>query len=213
MHLVPGFNRWFPEANIYAIYLPGCIPQRGYGSEPALSGRPSCVARNEAALDYLTTRMRPAEVVLSSAKRGSPEGYAAASETIIALLEAAGHEVVLLGDAIRPGRHLGDCTNVPAWLVSGARLATRCVGDPAVARADLAYNDRLAAMVPEFVSPNATQCPGGVCRYFGDDGRPLFRDDGHLNILGSEAFVGALHDRVEAALTPPPWESPTASPG
>ena len=69
------------------------------------------------------------------------------------------------------------------------------ISGPAVAAAELAYNDRLAAMVPEFVSPNEMQCPDGACRFF-DGARVLYRDDHHLNIAGSEAFVADLRDRL-----------------
>jgi peptidoglycan/LPS O-acetylase OafA/YrhL len=192
MHLVPGFNAAYPDANIYAIFLPGCVPERGFGEEAALSGREACVNHNRAALDWLV-KQPPADIVLSGAKRGTPEGMSAASAAIISPLEAAGHRVVLLGDAIRPGRHLGDCTNVPGWLVSDDRVAERCQGDPKVAAEELAYNDRVAELVPEFVSPNEVQCPGGACRYF--EGRHvLYRDDHHLDIRGSEDFVAGLRD-------------------
>ncbi|MBN9346704.1 MAG: acyltransferase [Devosia sp.] len=70
-------------------------------------------------------------------------------------------------------------------------LPARCVGQPRVARAEFQYNDRLDELVPEFLSVNDIQCPGGICQFF-EDGHILFQDAQHLNGRGSTLMVSRL---------------------
>ena len=59
----------------------------------------------------------------------------------------------------------------------------------------MAYNDEMAELVPDFVSPNALQCPDRQCRFF-NGARLLFRDDHHLNDGGSRYFLTRLRPQL-----------------
>ncbi len=198
MHLVPGFARAFPDHNLLVAFQPACAPQRGFGEYRAERGREDCARRNHAVLEALDD-LPPTDVVISGAKRGDPAVIAGATGEMVAALEAQGHRVVVLGDVIRPdrARDLADCANVPEWLVSDARRAARCVGDPETVGRELDYNAVMAEKAPRFVQINDLQCPEGACAFFAD-GRILFRDDHHLTIEGSERFVAAALPRIQA---------------
>jgi peptidoglycan/LPS O-acetylase OafA/YrhL len=196
MHLAPGFAKWFPDHNVSIAFQPACVPQRGFGEYVGSAERAGCVAHNREVLERLR-RMPPTTIVLSGAKRGAPEVIAGASREIIARLEERGHTVAMLGDVIVPGadRDLADCGNVPGWILSDERIAARCVGDPDTVASELAFNETLAALVPQFVPINDVQCPEGDCTFF-ENGAILFRDNQHLNIQGAEFFVGAIRERL-----------------
>ena len=142
--------------------------------------------------------MPPTSVVLSSSKGPRPEVIVPPTRELVARLEAAGHRVAVLGDIIVPGRNLVDCASVPDWLVSDAQVEARCTVDPATVAEDLAYNDKLAALMPDLVELDEAQCPDGACRFF-DKGEVLFRDDHHLTLDGSKLFVGEARDRLPFA--------------
>jgi peptidoglycan/LPS O-acetylase OafA/YrhL len=202
LHLVAGFSEWFPEHNVYVLFMPGCNPQSGFAGYVRRYGSretEACIARNRTALERLES-MPPTSVVLSSAKGPPPEVIVPPTREIVARLEAAGHRVAVLGDIVVPGRNLVDCASVPAWLVSDARVAARCTVDPATVAEDLAYNDKLEALMSDLdlVALDDVQCPGGACRFF-DKGEVLFRDDHHLTLDGSKLFVGAARDRLPFA--------------
>ena len=202
LHLVAGFSEWFPGHNVYVLFMPGCNPQSGFAGYVRPYGSretEACVARNRAALELIEA-MPPTSVVLSSSKGPRPEVIVPPTRELVARLEAAGHRVAVLGDVIVPGRNLVDCASVPDWLVSDARVAARCTVDPATVAEDLAYNDKLAALMPDLdlVELDEVQCPDGACRFF-DKGEVLFRDDHHLTLDGSKLFVGAARDRLPFA--------------
>ncbi|MBL8596933.1 MAG: acyltransferase [Devosia sp.] len=193
-HLATGLSRAYPDYNIYTLHYPGCPPQSGYGgfvnvyqTEAVMAG---CVERNRKALE-LFTNGGPHNIILTSYKADKPERIAEVTEQLLGVLEAAGNRVVFLGDFMRPGWNLVDCATVPDYVISDAWRAARCVGQPRVARAELQYNDRLDELVPEFLSVNDIQCPGGICQFF-EDGHILFQDAQHLNGRGSTLMVSRL---------------------
>jgi peptidoglycan/LPS O-acetylase OafA/YrhL len=203
LHLVAGFSEWFPEHNVYVLFMPGCNPQSGFAGYVRPYGSretEACIARNRAALDFIED-LPPTNVVLSSSKGPRPEVIVPPTRELVARLEVAGHTVAVLGDIIVPGRNLVDCASVPAYLVSDARLAARCTIDPAAVAEDLAYNDKLATLMPDLVALDDAQCPGGACRFF-DKGEVLFRDSHHLTLDASKLFVGEAMDRLPFAATP-----------
>lgn len=196
-HLVAGISEAYPDYNIYTLYLSGCSPQSGYAGfvdRIRNDGTQSCIRRNEKALEYFKSHPG-ANVILSGAKRGTPDQIAAASREILDQLKAAGANAVMLGDFIRPGVSLADCLKVPGYVVSDARIAARCHGNAAAAEAELAFNSELQAKLPELINPNDVQCPKGVCQFI-VNGDLMFMDDHHLNVPGSIYFIGKMKDRL-----------------
>ncbi|MEQ1731726.1 MAG: acyltransferase family protein, partial [Vicinamibacterales bacterium] len=194
LHLAVGLAAAYPDRNIYVLHRSGCVPQSGFGGfVHEISSEQTnreCVERNRRAFEFFTNG-EPHDLIMTSAKRGTPELIAEITVPMVEDLEAAGNTVVFLGDFIRPGWNLVDCATVPDYLISDAWRAARCVGVPRVARTELSYNKRLSELVPAFVSINEVQCPGGACQFFENE-RILFRDDDHLNDRGSVLMVGRL---------------------
>jgi peptidoglycan/LPS O-acetylase OafA/YrhL len=194
LHLAPGLFKAFADRNVYILYRSACTPQSGFGGYvreyPSDKQELDCVERNERALRFFLDGP-PRDIIITSAKRETPELIADVTEPILSQLRAAGNNVVVLGDFIRPAINLVDCTAAPTYLVGDAWIATRCTGNPRVAAGELAYNEALQALLPTFVSPNDVQCPNGVCQFF-DGTRLLFRDDHHLSDAGAAVFMERL---------------------
>ena len=197
LHLAPGFARAYPAYNVHVLYMNGCVPQSGFGGyvrDMRSAATAECVARNRRILDLLA-RSKPANVVVTSAKRSSARRIARSTNVILKRLDATEHKVAVLADFIRPGRALGDCVSVPAWLIDERALKRRCAGDPREAERELRYNRRLARLVPALVPVHDVQCPAGRCQFF-NKGRLLYRDAHHLNAYGSEVFVKRIKHRL-----------------
>jgi peptidoglycan/LPS O-acetylase OafA/YrhL len=199
LHLAPGLFRAFGDYNVYILYRSACTPQSGFGGYvreyPSDAQEMNCVERNEKALNFFLDGP-PRNIIITGAKRENPELIAEVTTPIVEQLRAKGNTVVVLGDFIRPAINLVDCTAAPAYLVSDDWIETRCVGNPRVARNELAYNDEMQALMPDFVSPNDVQCPDGVCQFFDDDARLLFRDDHHLSTAGATLFMKRLKPQL-----------------
>jgi peptidoglycan/LPS O-acetylase OafA/YrhL len=193
-HLAAGLARAYPDRNIYIFYRSGCAPQSGFGGYLArydsIEATTRCANHNRRVLDYLMAG--PArDIVITSAKRATPELIAEITLPVIAALEEKGNTVAFLGDFIRPGVNLVDCVAAPAFVVSDFWVRARCTGEPEVVATDLDYNLKLASLAPSFISPSAIQCPAGVCRFF-DGARLLYRDHHHFNDRGSRVFMREL---------------------
>jgi peptidoglycan/LPS O-acetylase OafA/YrhL len=195
LHLATGMSAAFEDYNVYLIYSSACPPQSGFGGYvrdfATRAGTRACVAHNRKAFEFLRKRDARSSIVITGAKRNSPKLMAKVTMPILAALREAGHSVAFLGDFMRPGVNLVDCTGAPAYLVSDAWIDARCKPDDDTARRELAYNAKMSKLVPDFISTNPVQCPGDACQFF--EGRKLlFQDDHHLNELGSTLFVGRL---------------------
>lgn len=193
-HLVAGFSQLYPEHNIFVAYLSACVPQSGIGgfvhSYPEQSKTDACVERNRQALAFLKSYRR-STIVVSNSKRGDPETMAGPTKEILAELVAAGHNAFVLGDFIRPGRHLVNCASVPGWLISDAHIKLRCTGLPDKMQEELAYNERLDGLLDGFINPNHFHCPGGRCVHL-DGSTVLYRDDHHLSPEGAVFLLSRL---------------------
>ena len=201
LHLAPGFARAYPAYNVHVLYMNGCVPQSGFGGyvrDMRSAATKECVARNRRILDLLA-KAKPANIVVTSAKRSSARRIAKATRVIQKRLGGTDHKVAILADFIRPGRALADCVSVPAWLTSERELQRRCAGNPDDARRELRYNRQLAKLVPDLVPVHDVQCPdaerGGGCQFF-HRGRLLYRDAHHLNAYGSQVFVKRIKHRL-----------------
>ncbi len=195
LHLVAGFSKWFPDHNIYLPHQSACVAQSGFAGYVRDFNSPEtrqCVERNERMMEWLEAAP-PTNVVISGAKRSSPETMAVATAEILERLDAAGHTAVVIADFIRPGIPLADCVATPRWLVPTLNLSERCSGDAAIADDELAYNESLAELIERVIPINDLQCPRGSCRFFDGD-TLLFRDHHHLSIAGSKYFVGRLRE-------------------
>ncbi len=198
LHLVPGISEAFPDHNVFAFYKPGCLPVNGLGLEDRVgtqAATDACRQQNQAALRVLLDQA-PSVVVLSASKRGAPAQVAAATSALRGTLRGAGHEVIVLGDFIRPGKWLVWCRAVPDWVIGDGLVSRRCEPRASVVAREMRYSTTFLAGVPGAVDVRPVQCPDGSCRFFDGDGTPLFRDSHHLNVLGSRIFLAALHERL-----------------
>ena len=194
-HLVAGFSETYPNHNVYVLYMSGCVPQsgfanyeRGYRDPPQQA---QCVERNRRAMEFFGAY--PAStIILSNAKRATPEVMAKTTRLLLGELRRLGHNTFALADFIRPARDLRTCNNVPAWLLRDAFLSARCTADPTAERVEISYNRELAALLgPDFIDIAAAQCPDGDC-IFVTDGQLLFRDTHHLTSYGAALFIDRL---------------------
>jgi len=181
-HLVAGFSEMFPHHNIYVLFMSGCDPYSGFGGYR--NEEVGCVDRNMQAMRFFL-EAKPTNIVLASAKRSTPAVISKALYEIVPKLRAAGHNAFVLGDFIRPDLPLNDCFSRPAYLLEDQNLAETCRGNPETVTRELAYNAELSRRSAFVVLPDAVQCPGGNCRFFTKEGRPMFRDHHHLSIYGS----------------------------
>lgn len=198
LHLVAGFSEVYPDYNIFVLYLSGCVPQSGFGSFihglSSSDASKRCSIRNQKALAYLRSA-KPSTVIVSSAKRSKPEVIAPPTLDILSELSEAGHKAFVIGDFIRPGRHLLNCMSVPDWVLSDEHIRNRCVGDPEKMAEELAYNEKISGLVEGFINTNDLHCPGGRCVFL-DGSKVLFRDEHHLSSHGAIYFISRLKDRL-----------------
>ena len=195
LHLTAGLSQAFRQYNVYILYRAACVPQSGFGDYvrqyPTEKQTIGCVERNKKALQFFLDGP-PRDIILTSAKRESPELIAEVSSLLVERLRQAGHRVIVLGDFVRPGKDLVDCTAAPGLLVSDAWIKERCVPNERVTSDELNYNDKLGSLLAaDFISPNDVQCPGRICQFF-DGPRLLFRDHHHLNDRGARYFLDKL---------------------
>lgn len=202
MHLAAGMSDAFPDRNVYVAYFSDCPPQSGfdgYKRQIQKGQTEPCVARNEAVLDFLADH-RASTVILTSAKRGTPEEMAGPIRAVFERLERMPqHKALYLGDFIRPGVELLACGAVPDIVIADDLLAERCQGETEIAAEERAYNDALAQLIPNFVPVNDVQCPDGVCRFFAN-GQPMFRDTHHLTAPGAIVLINDLKEELSAYL-------------
>jgi len=195
-HLVAGLAAGMPDRNIKVLYLSSCLPQSGlfgfhydYEGRTALAAK--CVERNERAFAYLLDSP-PATIFIQSyvdIGRAHDRAFIDATNSIVTALSSKGHKVKILSDVIRPGKVLADCHAVPL-LYSDERLTSRCVGEQVGAKALVAENQLLETALPPgvFVNLDDFFCRSGKCVAF-QNGKPLFRDDHHLTVFGSEQLI------------------------
>lgn len=200
LHLVGGMSATFPNYNIYIAYSTGCTPQNGFGNYVrSLNGREDlqakCIERNKAMMAFLSD-YKPTNVILTSAKRGSPDVVANSSNIIIRKLKNRGHNVLLLGDFIRPGNNISLCASVPRYLISNEAIERRCVPDQSRVERELAYNETIEQLVPEFIQVRDVQCPNNTCNFFMKNGQSTHRDHHHLSPDGSIYWLSQLKKRL-----------------
>ena len=186
------------------LYQSACVPQSGFeGYVRAYSDKAdeeACVARNKAALAFFAG-LPPTDIVISNAKRSEPETISVPTNYLLDRLRAMGHQAFVLGDFMRPGIDLANCRRVPDYLLTHGSLARRSPVNLAAVAAGMKYNKVLGPLLRGFVDVTDVQCPGRVkCKFF-DHGMLLFRDDHHLNTLGSILMVRAVRDRLPIAAT------------
>lgn len=194
LHLAAGLADAYPDFNIFVLYRSSCAFQSGLGgyvqTQRTDALQRACVDFNRRALDFFTTG--PARnIIVTGYRRKTPQEMSAVTAPITAQLRAHGNKVAFLGDIIRPGVNLLDCSTAPAFVVGDEWMRERCAADPSMVRRDLAYNDEMDRLSADFIAPDAVLCPDGVCDFF-EDGRLLFRDDHHLSVYGSQQLVARM---------------------
>jgi hypothetical protein len=206
--LVGGLAKAYKDFNIKVLYLSSCVPQSGlfdyfydYDGRNALAQ--GCVKRNREALLYFEA-LPPADIILHNYMlpgSASDKKFVNSTTALLNTLAARRHHVTILSDVIRPEKVLADCYAVPA-ILSDALIERRCIGDQASARQQEQENILFGRQLPKgfFVNMNEFFCGSGNCIAFAD-GKPLFRDEHHLTIYGSEKFVeyARKHGLTEAS--------------
>jgi peptidoglycan/LPS O-acetylase OafA/YrhL len=195
IHLIAGLSEAYPAFNIYALHRLDCISQSGFaGYVRSLADKDrtaECIDFNARALRFLAG-YKPANVILTNAKRDNPAQIAPPTEYLLRELRAEGHHAFVLGDFIRPAVDINACRNVPDWILPDEVLAERCEGDAATATREIAYNRDLSGLLgDDFIDPTAVQCAAGRCPYV-EGSMPLYRDTHHLNIPGSILMIERL---------------------
>jgi hypothetical protein len=118
IHLIAGLSEAYPAFNIYALHRLDCISQSGFaGYVRSLADKDrtaECIDFNARALRFLAGH-KPANVILTNAKRDNPAQIAPPTEYLLRELRAEGHHAFVLGDFIRPAVDINACRNVPDW--------------------------------------------------------------------------------------------------
>ncbi|MET3925925.1 acyltransferase family protein [Devosia sp. 2618] len=196
-HLAAGLANAYPHINIYILFGGDCQPQvgfLGYMRAASASFNERCSQRNEKALEFLKVQ-NPSNIILASAKRSTPNLVAPPTIWLTEQLQAEGHNVLVLGDFIRPGVDLAACFSAPAYLLTDDINRQRCAGVASIQNAELEFNDKMEALVPGFLNPNSAQCPDAKC-VVARGNTPLFRDSHHLTTQGSRAFIALIKSRL-----------------
>ncbi|MDB9707891.1 SGNH hydrolase domain-containing protein [Planktotalea frisia] len=206
-HLLAGLIDSFPEHNIHILYFTSCLAQSGsagyvYTYEGRDAFERDCLDRNARARAFFE-QLKPSAVLLHQYfeyEGQFSDAWFAATDEIIAGLEASGHRVAFIGGVIMPGVALGSCLAVPA-LISDVQLSRRCLGIPEPADRILARNDNLAQRFADhFVNVNDFFCPkSGPCLTT-DGSTLLFRDKHHLTLEGSRMMIQAIRPRLSQLL-------------
>ena len=195
-HLIPGFAKVYPNHNIHVLYLSSCMPQSGlfgyyYDFEGRVADAQECVERNRKAIEYFKAS-KPTHIVIQYFHRVDDiknKKLIDATLQLSQILISFGHKVKVISDVIRPGKPLTECLAVP-FVYSDQKLKLRCHGDNKLAyklRAeDAILAERLGPSL--FVNMSSAFCEKNNCVSF-LNAKPLFRDDHHLTIAGSEYFV------------------------
>jgi hypothetical protein len=148
-HLVAGASQAFPDRNIYVAYMTGCVPQSGFlgyvRGEPTADLTKDCIERNKQMLEFLGHHRKSA-VIVTNAKRSTPEAVAPAINYIMAEAAAAG-----TGSSTWPtsSARRGCWPNAawcPDYVIRPLSCQRRCTGDPAAAR-PTSYNRKLSKLV------------------------------------------------------------------
>ena len=195
-HLISGLSEKFKNKNIKILYLSSCSPQIGlFGFSYDYEGREllakQCVDRNKKALSYFLGISKTTIIFHNYLRKGegSDKKFINSTVALVDALTSKGHRVKIISDVIRPDEVLSDCYSVP-MIFSDSWLQRRCVGDQAKAKMQEAENDKFGAQLPAgiFINMNDFFCGTGVCLAM-KDGQPLFRDEHHLTLFGSEKFI------------------------
>ena len=195
LHLVAGFSELFPTVNIAVAYFVGCTPQSGFlGVVRQYKKREqteACIERNTSLFKWAKSLGNPVHVIITSAKRDTPKIVSNVYNYLLEELEGFGHSAVVLGDFIRPGMQMAQCTSVPDYLLSDHMLRRICKPNSKTVSSELKYNLELGELVSQYVPIRNVQCPNGTCR-FHIDGRAIHRDHHHLSVPGSIAMVRSI---------------------
>ncbi len=187
LHLVAGISEAYPDYNVYVLHRDGCVFQSGFGGYvhryTDAAAQAACVERNREALAFFEAR--PATtVILSSAKRATPEEVAPAMAQVYEALTSAGHDVMLLGDVIIPSIDINLCRTVPDYLISDSMLNRRCRPVADRIGSQRTYNRKLSELIEGYVDPAPVQCPADHCKFYVRK-QAMFRDSHHLTVDGS----------------------------
>lgn len=206
-HLLAGLIEGFPGHNIHILYFTSCLAQSGtagyvytYEGREALAQ--GCLDRNARARAFFK-QAAPSAVILHQYfeyEGQFSDAWFAATDEIIAMLEASGHRVAFIGGVAFPEIAMGPCLAVPP-LISDARLSQRCVGQEQPAKRIQERNEQLAERFADhFVPVNDFFCSReGQCRTT-DGSTLLFRDARHLTLQGARMLIAHIRPRLSQLL-------------
>lgn len=185
-HYVPGLVRRSDDGEAYAVV------QANFAACPPLLGNwdrvdQRCAAFNERVMATLE-ELKPQVVVLAASWSYARDAYAGDPDLLGALLKrtiarvrlAGASRVVIVGDS--PRYHF-DVEQINLSSPAGLAIPRNTdVVESVAARANWGSD-------VVFVSPMATLCYEGQCRFRDEEGRILQWDDGHFTIAGSDYMV------------------------
>ncbi|WP_434606676.1 acyltransferase [Pseudomonas sp. D2-30] len=182
--------------------LDKCPPIFGHAAEMSAGYGARCVARNEQVLQ-LIERNRYPYVVLAGAWPRDPAAGAVIEASIRQVADRTGQVIVVLSN--QPIDNAATCPVRRLMFAPLRQCSTRL-------DAAAPYWTQIRARLPQvrFIDPNQVICPAGLCSPV-IDGQLLYRDDAHLNDVGSRFIGRALRDLGFTLLYDPAPTTPIAT--
>jgi peptidoglycan/LPS O-acetylase OafA/YrhL len=174
--------------------LDACPPIFGHSAEVSAAYGARCVARNQRVLRLMEHNHYP-YVVLAGAW---PKDAAAADiveASIRQVADNAGQVIVILSN-----QNIDNAATCPVRRLMFGTDQTCSAPLDITAAYWSAIRDRLPQV--RFIDPNQVICPAGLCSSI-IDGQLLYRDDAHLNDVGSRFIGRALRDQGVSLLHDP----------
>ncbi|CAH0203774.1 acyltransferase family protein [Pseudomonas brassicacearum] len=166
--------------------LDGCPPIFDYTAGLSTVYVSHCVERNKRVLGLIEQNHYPYVVLAGAWPRDAAAGDAIEA-SIKRVAQNSGQVIVILSN-----QHIEKAATCP---VRRLMFATQ---RPCSVPLDITatYWDGIRARLPQvrFIDPNRVICPAGLCSPI-IDGQLLYRDDAHLNDIGSRFIGRALRDR------------------
>jgi peptidoglycan/LPS O-acetylase OafA/YrhL len=170
--------------------MDGCLPVKGMGFGAQRSYAQKCKARNDFSYEYISANKFKYVILAGSwpveGTAGSFSALQAGLKSSIETIAAAGSKLIIIVNNEPTGN-----ANCPVrQLLSGGSASCDRRQAHHEMRDKMFVDLKAAYPAISFIDPNQAICSGGVCHSMLGD-IPLYRDDVHLNDVGSRA-IGTL---------------------
>ena len=203
MHLAPGLMASDPGLALRQHTKSSCAPILGMtvtGPRFSEAWSRACMAFNDQAIAWLAQNPSVKYVVLSSAFGLLDEGIFLRDGTIVSKrdhrrmvsdgimatvdrIRATGRKVIFISPTPENGEDIGQCLMRSTFLGAGEAACDFAYPDKLKNRAEFDVMMNISPKVPVILL-NRMICAGGVCDTL-QDGKFIYRDDGHLSHEGS----------------------------